>query len=107
MVIELFTAGAGDDTPHPKKWAYAGGWCAVIYEGRKRKILTGGEPDTTKSRMQLLAIVSGLEALKEPSVVDLKCDSGRICAAIQQKQIDAPHKYPQPTRRAAFVCLCA
>lgn len=61
----------------------------MIYKNQKKKVLTGGAPDTTKSRMQLLAVVSGLEALKEPSIINLKCDSERICAAIQQKQIDA------------------
>jgi DNA helicase-2/ATP-dependent DNA helicase PcrA len=52
-----------------------GGWGAVLTSGNHTKELKGGEPYSTNNRMELLAAISALEALKHPSLVDLYTDS--------------------------------
>ena len=52
-----------------------GGWGAILISGSHRKEISGGEPSTTNNRMELMAAISALEALKQPSRVDLHTDS--------------------------------
>lgn len=52
-----------------------GGWAAVLEYGRHRRELSGGEPATTNNRMELLAAIRALEALKEPCSVEFFTDS--------------------------------
>jgi ribonuclease HI len=52
-----------------------GGWAAILRSGKHVKELTGGEPMSTNNRMELMAAISGLEALKNPSDVDMHIDS--------------------------------
>ena len=67
--IEIFTDGACSGNPGP------GGWGALLrYKGNERE-LCGGEASTTNNRMELLAAIMALEALKRPSPVDLHTDS--------------------------------
>lgn len=67
--IEIFTDGACSGNPGP------GGWGALLrYKGREKE-LSGGEAATTNNRMELLAAIMALEALKRPSLVDLHTDS--------------------------------
>jgi len=67
--VEIFTDGACKGNPGP------GGWAAVIRSGAREKEISGGEPDTTNNRMELLAAIRGLEALKRPCRVALYTDS--------------------------------
>ena len=67
--VEIFTDGACKGNPGP------GGWGAVIRSGAHEKELSGGEPATTNNRMELLAAIRGLEALKRPCRVALYTDS--------------------------------
>ena len=67
--VEVFTDGACSGNPGP------GGWGAILISGEHRKELSGGEAGTTNNRMELLAAISALEALKGPSRVDLHTDS--------------------------------
>ena len=67
--VEIFTDGACKGNPGP------GGWAAVIRSGAREKELSGGEPLTTNNRMELLAAIRGLEALKRPCRVALYTDS--------------------------------
>jgi ribonuclease HI len=67
--VEIFTDGACKGNPGP------GGWGAVIRSGSREKELSGGEPNTTNNRMELLAAIRGLEALKRPCEVTLYTDS--------------------------------
>jgi ribonuclease HI len=67
--VEIFTDGACKGNPGP------GGWAAVIRAGAKEKEVSGGEPLTTNNRMELLAAIRGLEALKRPCKVALYTDS--------------------------------
>ncbi|MEE8054899.1 MAG: ribonuclease HI [Gammaproteobacteria bacterium] len=68
-VVEIFTDGACRGNPGP------GGWGVLLRYNRKEKKLYGGEPDTTNNRMELLAAIKGLEALKRPCAVRLTTDS--------------------------------
>jgi ribonuclease HI len=69
--VELFTDGACSGNPGP------GGWAFILKHPRTSKQLerSGGEPETTNNRMELTAVVRGLEALKKPSHVTLMTDS--------------------------------
>lgn len=67
--VEIFTDGACKGNPGP------GGWGAVIRSGDREKELSGGEPLTTNNRMELLAAIRALEALKRPCEVVLHTDS--------------------------------
>ena len=67
--VEIWTDGACSGNPGP------GGWGAILKSGNKVKELSGGEPHTTNNRMELLAAISALEALKRPCEIDLHTDS--------------------------------
>jgi ribonuclease HI len=68
-LVEIFTDGACSGNPGP------GGWGAVLrYRGHEKE-LSGGEPQTTNNRMELMAAIAALEALKRPSRVALTSDS--------------------------------
>ena len=62
----------------------AGGWCGILSFGSKQKILRGGEAHTTNNRMELLAVIESLKALKEPCVVELYSDSSYVCNGINE-----------------------
>ncbi|MBS0244754.1 MAG: ribonuclease HI [Proteobacteria bacterium] len=70
--ITIFTDGACSGNPGP------GGWGAILVSGPHRKELNGGEATTTNNRMELMAAISALEALKRPSKVDLWTDSNYV-----------------------------
>jgi ribonuclease HI len=67
--VEIFTDGACKGNPGP------GGWGAIIRSGRHEKELSGGDPLTTNNRMELLAAIRALEALKRPCRIRLHTDS--------------------------------
>jgi ribonuclease HI len=67
--VEIFTDGACSGNPGP------GGWGAVLRYGAVEKEMSGGEPATTNNRMELMAAIAGLEALKRPCRVRLYTDS--------------------------------
>jgi ribonuclease HI len=70
--VEIYTDGACSGNPGP------GGWGAVLrWRGRTRE-LSGFEPATTNNRMELVAAISALEALKRPMVVHLSTDSNYL-----------------------------
>jgi ribonuclease HI len=66
--VVIHTDGACSGNPGP------GGWGAVLHDGSVRE-LKGGEPATTNNRMELMAAISALESLSQPSVVELYTDS--------------------------------
>jgi ribonuclease HI len=67
--ITVYTDGACSGNPGP------GGWGAILVSGTHRREMSGGEAATTNNRMELMAAISALEALKQPSRVDLHTDS--------------------------------
>jgi ribonuclease HI len=70
--VEIFTDGACKGNPGP------GGWGAIIRGGGREKEISGGEPLTTNNRMELLAAIRGLEALKRPCRVSVYTDSNYV-----------------------------
>lgn len=67
--VEIFTDGACSGNPGP------GGWGALLRFGDVEKEMSGGEADTTNNRMELMAAIMALEALKKPAHVKLYTDS--------------------------------
>ena len=68
-MVEIYTDGACSGNPGP------GGWGALMLFGEHERELKGGEPQTTNNRMELLAAIEALEALKRPCKVNLHTDS--------------------------------
>lgn len=67
--VEIFTDGACSGNPGP------GGWGAVLRWKGVEKELSGGEPETTNNRMEMMAAIVALESLKRTVPVDLYTDS--------------------------------
>jgi ribonuclease HI len=70
--VQIFTDGACSGNPGP------GGWGALLRSGGREKELKGGEALTTNNRMELMAAISALEALKRSCSVDLYTDSNYL-----------------------------
>ena len=70
--VEIFTDGACSGNPGP------GGWGAILRWNGSEKELSGGDAETTNNRMELMAAISALEALKEPVTADLFTDSSYV-----------------------------
>jgi ribonuclease HI len=68
-VIDIFTDGACSGNPGP------GGWAAILRVSRREREISGGEQQTTNNRMELMAVIRALEALKRPSTIRLHTDS--------------------------------
>lgn len=67
--VEIYTDGSCLSNPGP------GGWAAILVCRGKEKVISGGEPETTNNRMELLGAISALEALKKPCEVSFCSDS--------------------------------
>ncbi len=69
--VQLFTDGACSGNPGP------GGWAFILRHPASGKVLerSGGEPETTNNRMEMMAAIVGLETLKRPTRVELVSDS--------------------------------
>ena len=79
--VEIYTDGACSGNPGP------GGWAAILcYAGREKEVF-GSEAMTTNNRMELLAAIRGLEALKEPCRVALYSDSAYLIRAFTEDWI--------------------
>jgi len=68
-MVEIHTDGACSGNPGP------GGWGALLRWNGQEKELAGAEPQTTNNRMELMAAIAALEALKRPTTVRLHTDS--------------------------------
>ena len=61
-----------------------GGYCAILRYGDNERIISGGMRDATNNQMELLAVIKGLEALKEPCDVTLISDSSYVVRGINE-----------------------
>lgn len=81
--IYLYTDGAASGNPGP------GGWGAVLVCGSLRKEMSGGYALTTNNRMELMAVIQGLEAIKwENAKVEVYSDSSYVVKAVEEKWLD-------------------
>jgi len=76
--ITLFSDGSALGNPGP------GGYGTILRFGDKEKINSGSEEYTTNNRMELLAVIEGLRALKEPCEVDVVSDSSYVTKGINE-----------------------
>lgn len=76
--VEVYTDGACSGNPGP------GGWGAILMFNGARKEISGGEAETTNNRMELTAVISALEALKEDCIVELWSDSKYVTDALEK-----------------------
>jgi ribonuclease HI len=76
--VEIYTDGACKGNPGP------GGWGVLLRSGTNQKELYGGEPSTTNNRMELMAVIQALEALKRPCAVTLYLDSQYVLKGITE-----------------------
>lgn len=74
--VEIFTDGACKGNPGP------GGWAALLRLGKHEKELVGNEAETTNNRMEMTAVIRGLDALTEPCIVSLYSDSKYVLDGI-------------------------
>lgn len=76
--VELFTDGACSGNPGP------GGWGALLrYKGTEKE-LSGAEPDTTNNRMELMAAIEGLKAMKSACSVTVYTDSKYVLQGVTE-----------------------
>ena len=76
--VFMFTDGACSGNPGP------GGWGTILRYGDAEKELSGGEAQTTNNRMELLAVINGLAALKEPCEVTIQSVSRYVVDGIEK-----------------------
>ena len=76
--VTIYTDGACSGNPGP------GGWGAILEFNGIEKELSGGDPNTTNNRMELLGVITALEALKEPCIVELFSDSKYVIDALEK-----------------------
>lgn len=76
--VTIYTDGACSGNPG------SGGFCAILIYNGAEKVISGSEKLTTNNRMELLGVIRGLEALKEPCEVDLYSDSQYVVSAFAE-----------------------
>jgi ribonuclease HI len=76
--VEIYTDGACKGNPGP------GGWGVLLISGGVEKELYGGERETTNNRMEMMAVIQALEALKRPCHVILHADSQYVLKGINE-----------------------
>ena len=76
--VTLFTDGACLGNPGP------GGWAALLRHGTRERELSGAEAHTTNNRMELMAAIAGLEALRKPCAVVLTTDSQYVMRGVEE-----------------------
>ena len=81
--VDIYTDGACSGNPG------AGGYCAILIYNGIEKVVSGSEDQTTNNRMELLAVIKGLESLKEKCNVNLYSDSAYVINAFLQGWIDS------------------
>jgi ribonuclease HI len=76
--VQIYTDGACSGNPGP------GGWGAILVYGGHEKELSGAEAHTTNNRMEMMAAISALEALKNSCVVEVYTDSTYVMKGISE-----------------------
>jgi ribonuclease HI len=80
--VEIYTDGACSGNPGK------GGFASILIYKGVEKVISGSEALTTNNRMELIAVIKGLKALKEPCEVDLYSDSAYVINAINENWLN-------------------
>lgn len=80
--VDIYTDGACSKNPGE------GGYCAILLYNGVEKVVSGAEKETTNNRMEILAVIKGLETLKEKCNVNLYSDSQYVVDAFNQGWIN-------------------
>lgn len=78
LVVEIFADGACSGNPGP------GGYAAILRSDKKEKEIAGSDQHTTNNRMEMMAVISALEALKLPCKVRVTTDSTYIVKGMSE-----------------------
>ena len=81
--VDLYTDGACSGNPG------VGGYCAILIYKEIEKIISGREENTTNNRMEIMAVIKGLAALKEKCKVNVYSDSQYVVDAFNEGWIDS------------------
>ncbi len=81
--VDIYTDGACSGNPGK------GGFCAILLYAGAEKVVSGSEDSTTNNRMELLAVIKGLQALKEKCNVNLYSDSRYVIDAFNEKWLES------------------
>ena len=84
--VTIYTDGACSGNPGP------GGWGAILMASGHKRELSGGEPNTTNNRMELMAVIRSLQLLTRPCEVDLYSDSAYVVNAFNEHWIEGWQK---------------
>lgn len=76
--VTIYTDGACSGNPGP------GGWAALLIYGEHIKEISGGEKNTTNNRMEIMAVIQALKALKEPCAAKVHSDSAYVVNCFKQ-----------------------
>lgn len=111
--ITLFSDGSALGNPGP------GGYGTILLYNGKERVLSGGEVHTTNNRMELLGVIEGLKALKEPCEVNVIADSSYVLKGINEwltnwikrdfkkvKNPDLWHEYLKVSEQHKVVATC-
>lgn len=85
-IVDIYTDGACSGNPG------AGGYCAILIYNGIEKVVAGNELNTTNNRMELLAVIKGIEALTEKCKVNLYSDSQYVIDAFNKGWLDSWQK---------------
>lgn len=80
--VTIYTDGACSGNPG------RGGWCAILVAGNKEKVISGGEMMTTNNKMELCAVINGLDELNRPCDVTVVTDSKYISDAFNKHWLE-------------------
>ena len=81
--VIIYTDGACSGNPGP------GGWGALLRHNGKEKELSGGEAHTTNNRMEMMAVIEAIRAIKKPCLLKIHSDSALIINAMTKGWIES------------------
>ncbi len=80
--VDIYTDGACSGNPG------VGGYCAILLYNGAEKVISGNSKQTTNNQMEILAVIMGLKALKEPCIVNLYSDSAYVVESFNRGWIN-------------------
>jgi ribonuclease HI len=79
--IVIYTDGS---SPENAKGSGRGGYCAILTFNGKERVVSGHADDTTNNKMEMMAVIMGLRALKEPCEVTIVTDSQYVMLGVTE-----------------------